>query len=161
MKAALLMVIFTAFAESPSRAQTFNLNTNNSIWTTNAAVRETGSEVSFQTPAAFGLGLGEPRDTNSVDYISGHTKVHLSGPVATTLKPKSPADFGHRVLRLFSPVSSLPQNLPPGAEVSGPAQARAWSTLVGWSPGRTGFPDEQHHEPPVLRLISVSVENQP
>lgn len=161
MKVILLMVLFTALAEGPSRAQAFNLNTNSSLWNTNATVRGPGSEMSFQAPAAFRLGLAEPSDTNSVDYLSGHTKVHLSGPVATTLKSKSAADLGHRVLRLFSPFSSAPQNLPSGAEVSGPVPTRAWSTIVGWSPGRTGFPDEQHHDPPFLRLISVSVENQP
>ncbi len=112
-------------------------------------------------PPAIRPRLGEPGDTNSVDYVVSKTKLHLSGPVASTLNSKSTGDFSRRLLRLFNPFSSAPQNLPPGAEVSGPVNTRAWSTLVGWSPGRSAFPDPQHLEPPQLGLISVRTEKQP
>ena len=162
MKVALMILLVAAFLECPARAQTFNLSTNNALWTTtNASVQQSGSKLDLRGSGAFGLRLGEPRDTNSVGYALGSSKVRLSGPLATTLGAKSPGDFGHRVLRLFSPFSSARQNLPPGAEVSGPVSTRAWSTLVGWSPGRSAFPDEQHHDPPALRLLSVNVEQQP
>jgi hypothetical protein len=130
------------------------------MWTTNAVVHQQSSPMLLREPAAH-FQLIEPGDTNSVDYVVSKTKFHLSGPVATTLKPKSAADFSRRVLRLFSPFSAGSQNLPPGAAVSGPVNTRAWSTLVGWSPGRSAFPDEAYHEPPQLRLISVSTEKQP
>jgi hypothetical protein len=172
MKAGILMVLFAGFVVAPGGAQTFDLGTNG-LWTTNAAAPQPGSKLSLQEqalpgskqilqqPALPGLRLGEPGDTNSVDYVVSKTKLHLSGPVASTLPSKSAGDFTRRFLRLFNPVSSARQNLPPGAEVSGPVNTRAWSTLVGWSPGRSAFPDEQHHEPPGLRLISVSAEQQP
>jgi hypothetical protein len=160
MKAGILMVLLAGFVVAPGGAQTFNLGTNG-LWTTNAAAPQPGSKVILQEPGLTGSRLGEPGDTNSVDYVVSKTKLHLSGPVASTLPSKSAGDFTRRFLRLFNPVSSARQNLPPGAEVTGPVNTRAWSTLVGWSPGRSAFPDEQHHDPPMLRLISVSAEQQP
>jgi len=104
--------------------------------------------------------LGEPGATNSVDYVVSKTELHLCGPVASTLNSKSTGEFSHRLLQLFNPFPSATQNLPPGAEVSGPVNTRAWSTLVGWNPGRSEFQDGQYHELPGLRLLSISVEQQ-
>ena len=105
------------------------------------------------------LELSQTADTNSIDYLISKTKVHVSGPLASPLKAKSPSDLSHRVLHLFSPFSNVDPNVPAGA--TGPVNTRAWSTIVGWSPGRSAFPDEHYHEPPQLRLISVSAEKQP
>lgn len=160
MKAGILMVLLAGFFVAPGAAQTFNLGTNG-LWTTNATAHQSGSKVNLQEPALAGARLGEPGDTNSVDYVVSKTRLHVSGPVASTLNSKSTADFSHRLLRLFNPFSSAPQNLPPGAEVSGPVNTRAWSTVVGWSPGRSAFPDPQHLELPELPLISISLEKQP
>jgi hypothetical protein len=98
-------------------------------------------------------------DTNSVEYLISKTKVRVSGPVASPLKGRSVGDVSKRVLHLFSPFSPAEPNVPAGA--TGPANTRAWSTIVGWSPGRSAFPDEHFHEPPQLRLISVSAEKLP
>ena len=151
---------FLVLAGVLGRAQTVSLGTNSFLSSTNAIAGPGSSPMLLREPSAR-FQLTEPLDTNSVDYVVSKTKVHLSGPIATTLTPKSPADFSRRALRLFSPFSSGRQNLPPGAEVSGPVNSRAWSTMVGWNPGRSAFPDEAHHEPPQLRLLSVSVEKQP
>ncbi len=160
MKAGILLVLLAGFVVAHVGAQTFNQGTN-SLWTTNSATQQPGSKPVLQNPAVSPFRLGEPADTNSVDYVVSKTKVHLSGPVASTLNSKSTGDFSRRLLRLFNPFSSGPQNLPPGAEVSGPVSTRAWGTVVGWSPGRSAFPDEQHHDPPMLRLISIDAEKQP
>ena len=162
MKAAFLLVTFITLAASRGEAQNLNLATNNYLSFTNAtAVRDT-SQVSLKDSATLSLRLSEPMDTNSVDYMISKTKVHLSGPVATTLKSRSTADFSRRLLNLFNPFSSQPQNLPSRiSTATGPVSSRAWSTTVGWSPGRSAFPDEHFHEPPQLGLISVSTEKQP
>src|SRR5579859_1011119 len=112
MKAAFLLVTFITLAASRGEAQNLNLATNNYLSFTNAtAVRDT-SQVSLKDSATLSLRLSEPMDTNSVDYMISKTKVHLSGPVATTLKSRSTADFSRRLLNLFNPFSSQPQNLP-------------------------------------------------
>jgi hypothetical protein len=160
MKVGILMVLLAGFVVAPGGAQSFNLGTNG-LWNTNAAAQQPGSKPILQNPAVPPFRLGEPRDTNTVDYVVQKTKLHLSGPVASTLNSKSTGDFSRRLLRLFNPFSSAPQNLPPGAEVSGPVNTRAWSTQVGWSPGASAFPDGAHHDPPMLRLISIDVEKQP
>ncbi|HZR19706.1 MAG TPA: hypothetical protein VFE51_20645 [Verrucomicrobiae bacterium] len=139
-----------------------NPGTNNSLAFTNAATVHDTSHLTLPSSATLRWRLTEPKDTNSVDYTISKTTVHVSGPVATTLKAKSAGDFSKRVLNLFNPFSSQEPNLPPTVSTaSGPVNTRAWSTIVGWSPGQSAFPDEHYHEPPQLRLMSVNVEKQP
>ncbi|HTL16569.1 MAG TPA: hypothetical protein VL793_04990 [Patescibacteria group bacterium] len=162
MKAAFLLVTLLALAATQGEAQTLNLATNNLVSFTNAASGPENSRLSLNNSLSLRLQLTEPVDTNSVDYTISKTKVHLSGPAATTLKSRSAGDFSKRFLHLFNPFSSREQNLPTTVSTaSGPVNTRAWSTMVGWSPGRSAFPDEHFHEPPQLRLISVSTEKQP
>jgi hypothetical protein len=160
MKAAIAMAAFLVVAGGYGEAQTLNAGTNSFLSTTNSIAGQRSSSMLLREPSTR-FQLIEPLDTNSADYFVSKSKLHLSGPVATTLKAKSPVDFSRRALRLVSPFSSGSQNLPQGADVSGPVKTRAWSTIVGWSPGRSAFPDEAHHEPPQLRLLSISVEKQP
>src|SRR5437868_2192945 len=149
MKAALVLVILVAFAAVRGEAQNQNIGKNNLFSTTNSATISDSSRLSLQDSARVKLRLAEPSNTNSVDYVISKTKVHLTGPVATTLKPRSVGDFSHRVLHLFSPFSKDEPNLSPAAPSgTGPVSTRAWSTIVGWSPGRSAFPDEHFHEPP-------------
>lgn len=159
---AFLSVTFTALAVSWGGAQTLNQATKSTPSFTNSIILHDSAQLSLKDSANVTLRLSEPTDTNSVDYLVSKTKVHLSGPVATTLKSKSTADFSRRLLRLFNPFSSQEPNLPTTVSTaSGPIGARAWSTTVGWSPGRSAFPDEHFHDIPQLRLISVSTERQP
>ena len=143
------------------RAQQATTNSLTSV-TNNTVVLTDSQNTALRDQPYLTLHLREPGDTNSLEYtVSKTTKLHVTGPLVRPLKAKDGSDFGKRVLHLFSPFSDAPQNLPPGAEVSGPVKTRAWSTLVGWSPGRSAFPDDARHDPPQLRLISVSVEKQP
>jgi len=158
MRSAFLLVTLLGFAEPTFvKAQT-NINTVVPASGTAAGTRD--SKLFIQEPGSTRLILSERADTNSVDYAVGKkTTLHLSGPVATTLKSKSTADFSHRLLGLLNPFSSAAPNVP--AAPSGPVNTRAWSTIVGWSPGQSAFQDEHYHEPPQLRLISASIEKQP
>lgn len=75
------------------------------------------------------------------------------------LKSKTTAEFSHRVTHLFSPFAKEKpawQTAP-----TGPVSTRAWSTIVGWNPGGSAFPDGAHHEPPRIDLISITAERQP
>jgi hypothetical protein len=104
--------------------------------------------------------LSEPKDTNSMDFqVSKTTQVHLTGPLIQPLKAKSASGFAGRVAHWFNPFSTAQPNVPPAP--SGPINTRAWSTIVGWNPGRSAFPDGAWHEPPHLDLISITTEKQP
>ena len=135
--------------------------TNAVATATNSATLRARSNLSLHEPAPMTLQLKQA-DTNSTEFLLSKTvKVHASGPVVRVLKAKGASDFSRKVLHLFSPFSDDSPNLPPGTEVSGPVSSRAWSTIAGWSPGRSAFPDESSHEPPQLRLISFSAEKLP
>jgi hypothetical protein len=130
----------------------------NALASATKAIHEPAS-MSVSGRSGTELRLTEPRDTNSLDYVVAKTTVHVSGPLIVPLKAKSASDFGHRVLHLFSPFASEEPAGQPAAV--GPVNTRAWSNVVGWSPGRSAFPDGAWHEPPHLNLISVNLEKQP
>jgi hypothetical protein len=118
------------------------------------------SKVLPNEPTAMRLRLAQPAATNSFEYqVSKTTKVRVYGPIVQPLKAKTGAEFSHRVLHWISPFAKEQptwQTAP-----AGPVNTRAWSTIVGWSPGRSAFPDDTWHDPPHLNLLSVSVEKQP
>src|SRR5262249_53494224 len=132
--------------------------TNAVVVSTNTTKLSDSALMNLPLPSTIELRLTAP-DTNRLDYVVSKTKIHVSGPLVRPLKAKSTSDFGHRVLNLFNPFSTEEPNVPYAA--TGPVNTRAWSTIVGYSPGRTAFPDGAHHEPPQLRLISVSTEKLP
>lgn len=106
------------------------------------------------------LRLTEPKDTNSMQFqFSKTTRVRLGGPVIQPLKAKTASGFASRVAAWFNPLSRAAPNVP--VAPAGPVNTRAWSTLVGWNPGRSAFPDGAWHEPPHLDLISITAEKQP
>ncbi|HLH53714.1 MAG TPA: hypothetical protein VKY92_08875 [Verrucomicrobiae bacterium] len=156
-------VVLAALLSAPLTLLAQTAATNSTTSATNFSMVAETARNSMPLPqsAMMGLRLREPGDTNSLDYLVGRTKVHISGPAVRPLKAKSASEFGQRLLHLFSPFADVPPNVPPGAEVSAPVRARAWSTIVGWSPGRTAFPDDSWHEPPQIRLLSIRTEKLP
>ena len=157
MRTVWMLVVAVAVNASQAVVQGQQTATNALVSATNA-IHEPAS-MSLSPHSAMELRLIEPRDTNSLDYVLSKSTVHVSGPLIVPLKAKSASDFGHRVLHLFSPFAS---EEPAGQPTAlGPVNTRAWSNIVGWSPGRSAFPDGAWHEPPHLNLISVNVEKQP
>lgn len=106
------------------------------------------------------LRLKEPKDTNTFDLQVSKTQIiHVSGPLVQPFKAKSGSGFVGRVAHWFNPFYKGQPNVPPAP--SGPMNTRAWSTIVGWNPGRSAFPDEKWHEAPHLDLVTVTTERQP
>jgi len=158
MRTVWILAVLVAVNASQVVVQGQQTATNALVSATNA-IHEPSS-LSLAERSAVELRLTEPRDTNSLDYFVSTTQIiHVSGPLIVPLKAKSASDFGHRVLHLFSPFASEEPAAQPAAV--GPVNTRAWSTVVGWSPGRSAFPDGAWHEPAHLNLISVNVEKQP
>jgi hypothetical protein len=96
--------------------------------------------------------------SGSSERVIVKRKLRISGPLVRPFKAKTGSEFSKRVVHLFSPFAS--EDSSTQAEPSGPVSSRAWSTMVGWNPGRSAFPDDTWHEPQ-LRLISINVEKQP
>lgn len=145
-----------AQAQTPApKALVASTNAN----TLSASTQSTVS-VPLRESATVSLRLTEPTDTNSFHYtLSKSTQLRVTGPVVQSLKAKNPEDFSRRVLHLVSPFAKEQPSWQTAS--TGPVNTRAWSTIVGWNPGDTAFPDETHHEPPHLDLISINVEKQP
>ena len=133
---------------------------------TNVATSIKSTATLQQTPelktpeTSLMLRLNAPKDTNSFDFQVSKTQViHVSGPLVQPLKAKSGSGFVGRVAHWFNPFYKGQPNVPPAP--SGPMKTRAWSTIVGWNPGRSAFPDEKWHEPPHLDLVTITTETHP
>ena len=78
----------------------------------------------------------------------------VSGPLVQPLKARGISDASKQVLQLVNPFArSEPK--PEGESLPTPVERRAWSTVVGWNPGASAFPNEVTHRPS-LTLVSVS-----
>ena len=80
--------------------------------------------------------------------------LQASGPVAETLKAKKPREVGKRWQHWFNPLA--PTAPKPAEDLTVPGVSpRAWTSTVGWNPGRSAFPEGQTHEP-AMALVSVT-----
>lgn len=77
----------------------------------------------------------------------------IGGPLVAPLKAKKVWDFPLRLLRMLNPFAKSAAS--GQAADFGSVESRAWTTIVGWTPGQSPFPDDTHHESQ-LRLLSVS-----
>jgi hypothetical protein len=160
MRAGLLPVILFLLCASRTLLLSQSFGTNTVAATTNiGTLHYAPAAAALPETTALSLSLGEPSNTNSVEYVISKTKFRLEGPAVSPLKSKTTAEFSHRIIHLFSPFAKEKpawQTAP-----TGPLNTRSWSTIVGWNPGRSAFPDGAWHEPPRIDLISISAERQP
>jgi hypothetical protein len=115
--------------------------------------------VEVPSSAPLFVQLTESSDSNTAEHVVVKRTIRVSGPLVGPAKAHSASDFSKRVAHLFSPFAS--DDLRSPTEASGPTNARAWSTIVGWGPRASSFPTDSRHEPPELRLLSFSIEKQP
>ena len=79
--------------------------------------------------------------------------VTISGPLVQPFKAKRLREVPKRLWHLVNPLA--PAEPKPAYERTPTLSTRAWSTTVGWSSGRSAFPDAVTHES-TLGLISFS-----
>jgi hypothetical protein len=79
--------------------------------------------------------------------------VTVSGPLVQPFKAKRLREVPKRLWHLVNPFA--PAEPKPAYERTPALSTRAWSTTVGWSPGRSAFPDAVTHES-TLSLVSFS-----
>jgi hypothetical protein len=83
--------------------------------------------------------------------------LQVGGPLVDSFKPKQPTSTPRRLLNLVNPLAPVEPQPVPETRLGG-VSTRAWSSVVGWSPGGSAFPDPVTHEPH-MTLVSVSVKN--
>ena len=80
-------------------------------------------------------------------------RLQVRGPVADLFHARSVSDFSGRLAHLANPLAKSEPK--PEIEYSGSLKRvspRAWTTIVGWSPGSSAFPDPVSHEPTMTFL---------
>ena len=155
----MLPVILIFVAASRMLLLSQSIGTNGVSSATNTATLNASATAALPETTALNVSLSEPANTNSLEYVISKTKFRLEGPAVSPLKSTTTTEFSRRVAHLFSPFAKEKpawQTAP-----TGPVSTRAWSTIVGWNPGRSAFPDGAWHEPPRIDLISVTAERQP
>jgi hypothetical protein len=80
-------------------------------------------------------------------------RITVGGPLVQPFKSKPLREVPKRLWHLINPLA--PTEPKPAYEPNRVLSTRAWSTTVGWTPGRSAFPDEVTHES-TMSLISFS-----
>jgi hypothetical protein len=98
-------------------------------------------------------------NTNNVQanqQVAVTPKLQASGPLIEPFKPNQTSSTPKRLLNLINPFAPVePQ---PARQTSG-LSTRSWTSVAGWNPGSSSFPDGVTHESQ-MSLISVSAKHQ-
>jgi hypothetical protein len=115
-----------------------------------------GLEASAPTTNSAALRAGDARLTRT--DVSVGTKLQINGPLVQPFRAKRIRTLPRGLLHLINPFARAE----PREEIErvGGISSRPWTSVVGWSPGASAFPDAKTHEP-TLKLISVSRATQP
>jgi hypothetical protein len=117
---------------------------------TPAAPQINAGSVGYDTPAPP-IVIPDPSSAPS-DKISGKHLV-VQGPLVQPFKAKSFWDAPRRLLHSINPFAKKEHV----EEIENPRDMNphAWTTMVGWSPGRSAFADPVTHESS-MGLVSLS-----
>jgi len=110
------------------------------------------------TSPQLSLRLTEDMQAGAWDDVFVKKNLRISGPLVRPFKANKIRDFPRRLASLFNPFARGSSEGQTEGVVA--VSARAWTTIAGWNPGKSAWPDDTHHEAQ-LRLISVSAERQP
>lgn len=83
----------------------------------------------------------------------GDKRLRIGGPLIQPFKGKRLWEAPGRFVRLINPFAKTERRSE--VENASDISPRAWSSVVGWSNGRSAFPDAVSHEPS-MGLFSVS-----
>jgi hypothetical protein len=85
-------------------------------------------------------GLSAPSPKAELVQAGG---ISIGGPLINALHVSKSMELPKRLLNLVNPFAPLDESEEP-PEVKG-SNPRAWTSLVGWSPGISAFPDPRTH----------------
>ena len=97
-------------------------------------------------------------DTKHYEDVIVRKDVEFSGPLVRPLKAKKLWEVPRRLLQLINPFAPT-ESREEWASSRG-LSSRAWTSAVGWNPGRSAFPDAMTHEP-TMGLISMGRASKP
>ena len=109
-------------------------------------------ETASQAANSTAVSAGVPEVAGETNAIV-RKKITVSGPLVQPFKSKRLRDVPKRLWHLVSPLAAAEPK--PAYERTPGLSTRAWSTTVGWTPGRSAFQDEVTHEP-TMSFISFS-----
>ena len=93
-------------------------------------------------PAPFPLEVKPDRKSD----VTVGKKFRISGPLVALFKGKSIRQTPKRFLQLINPFQQRAEEAAPEWTGGSDLNPRAWSSLVGWRPGASAFPDPATHE---------------
>jgi len=105
--------------------------------------------------------LQNNNSTNNVQanqHVAVTPKLQASGPLVEPFKPHQASSTPKRLLQLVNPFAPVEPQPAPQTRVKD-MSTRAWSTVVGWNPGGSAFPNGVDHESQ-MTFISVSAKHQ-
>jgi hypothetical protein len=85
-------------------------------------------------------------------------KLQASGPLVEAFKPNQTSSTPKRLLQLVNPFAPVEPQPAPETHVKG-ISTRSWTSVVGWNPGASAFPDGVTHEAQ-MSFVSVSAKHQ-
>jgi hypothetical protein len=91
-------------------------------------------------------------------HVAVTPKLQASGPLIEPFKPNQTSSTPKRLLQLVNPFAPVEPQPAPQTRVKD-MSTRAWSTVVGWNPGGSAFPNGVDHESQ-MTFISVSAKHQ-
>ncbi len=126
-----------------------------------AALAQQGTQGSAPDTKPSGLSANEnlqaylQRNSTPVKQPAPVTpNLQVSGPLVEPFKAKQGSSTPKQLLQLVNPFAPVPPQPAPETRTRG-ISTRAWTSVVGWSPGSSAFPDAVTHEPH-MSLVSVS-----
>jgi hypothetical protein len=84
-------------------------------------------------------------------------KLQASGPLIEPFKPNQTSSTPKRLLNLINPFAPVE---PPSPRQTSGLSTRSWTSVAGWNPGGSAFPNGVTHESQ-MTLISVSAKEHP
>lgn len=118
-----------------------------------AAVLGTNS-VSHYDTRRWPLIIDDGR-SSGLDRVTLKKRVELKGPLAGLFKVKKVLDLPRQLLHLINPFAAGEAR--DEGYRRGDLDPRAWTTIVGWHPGQSAFPDAVTQEP-CMSFLSLGFE---
>jgi len=89
-------------------------------------------------------------------HVAVTPKLQASGPLIEPFKPNQTSSTPKRLLNLINPFAPVE---PPSPRQTSGLSTRSWTSVAGWNPGGSAFPNGVTHESQ-MSLISVSAKHQ-
>jgi hypothetical protein len=91
-------------------------------------------------------------------HVAVTPKLQASGPLVEAFKPNQTSSTPKRLLNLVNPFAPVEPQPAPETRTRG-LSTRSWTTVAGWNPGGSAFPDGVTHEAQ-MSFVTVNAKHQ-